>query len=120
MTSGEEYMITEEDINKYGGEGMCVHLEECIYKLDSRVCGLIRGFEHSKCPVNVEVHNDLLKNPDYVKRQESIHKVAVDARQVLGKIQTKPALEKIRERRKKLEGKKTDDASGNKGRTYDN
>ena len=98
MTSDEKYKITEEDIKKYGGEGMCCNLEECNRTLDSEVCSLIRGYNHPQCPVNIAINKELLKDPEYVKRQESI-------RQLID--HTKRLLEELRED-KEREGKKTE------------
>ena len=98
MASDEKYKITEEDIKEYGGKGMCCNLEECNRTFDSRVCSLIRGYNHPQCPVSIKINKELLKDPEYVKIQESI-------RQVID--HTKRLLEELRED-KEREGKKTE------------
>ena len=98
MTSDEKYKITEEDIKKYGGEGMCFNLEECNRTLDSKVCSLIRGYNHPQCPVSIKINKELLKDPEYVKIQE-------DIRQFIDR--KKRLLEELRED-KEREGKKTE------------
>ena len=50
MTSQEEYEITEKDIKEYGGKGRCFNLEECVFKLESKVCGLKLGYLSPTCP----------------------------------------------------------------------
>ena len=99
MASDEKYKITEEDIKEYDGEGMCLDLEECNCRLDSKVCGLIRGYNHPQCPVNIKIGKELLKDPKYVAEKASIHKVAEHARQLLKKLEA---------RKKEREGKKTE------------
>ena len=99
MTSREKYKITEEDIKEYHGEGMCDYLEECSHKLDSKVCGLIRGCDHPQCPVRIKISKELLKDPKHVTEMVRGHEVAEHARQLLKKLQ---------EEEKEREGKKTE------------
>ena len=99
MTSDEKYKITEEDIEEYDSEGMCLDLEECNCRLDSKVCGLIRGYNHPQCPVRIEIGKELLKNPKYVAEMTRGHEVAEHARQLLKKLEA---------RKKEREGKKTE------------
>ena len=99
MTSGEKYKITEEDIKEYDGEGMCLDLEECNCRCSSKVCGLIRGYNHPQCPVNIEADERISKNPEYVAEMARGHEVAEHARQLLKKLEA---------RKKEREGKKAE------------
>ena len=99
MTSDEKYKITEEDIKEYGGKGICMDLEECNHRCSSKVCSLIRGYNHPQCPVRIEIGKELLKNPKYVAEMTRGHEVAEHARQLLKKLEAK---------RKEREGKKTE------------
>ena len=98
MTSDEKYKITEGDIREYRGKGVCLDLEECGHKLNSEVCSLIRGYNHPQCPVNIKINEELLKDPEYVKKVQSDEEIMAE---------TAELLKRIRER-KAREGKKTE------------
>ena len=98
MTSGEKYKITEEDIKEYGGKGMCFNLEYCNRTFDSRICSLIRGYKHPQCPVNIKINEELLKDPEYVKKAQRGYQAIVESDKIL---------KRIRERMER-EGKKTE------------
>ena len=98
MTSDEKYKITEEDIKEYDGKGMCMDLEECGHKNASKVCSLIRGYKHPKCPVSIKINEELLKDPEYVKKAQRGYQAIVESDKIL---------KRIRERMER-EGKKTE------------
>jgi hypothetical protein len=59
MTTEASRKLSKEDIAKYGGEGLCGYYAECNLFGTSKICHLVKGYDHLECPGDKEASKRL-------------------------------------------------------------